>query len=49
MGIGPKLAEPDRGLAQIAGPIPIVALMDTYFILVFVCQLFSILVLTGKK
>ncbi|KAA6354625.1 MAG: hypothetical protein EZS28_049848, partial [Streblomastix strix] len=34
MGIGPKLAEPDLALAQIVGPIPINALMDTYFILV---------------
>ncbi|KAA6384216.1 MAG: hypothetical protein EZS28_020255, partial [Streblomastix strix] len=49
MGIGPKLAEPNLALAQIVGPIPINALMDAYFILVLVCQLFSILVLTWEK
>ncbi|KAA6380817.1 MAG: hypothetical protein EZS28_023657 [Streblomastix strix] len=49
MGIGPKLAEPNLSLAQIVGPIPINALMETYFIPVLVCQLFSIQVLTWEK
>ncbi|KAA6380004.1 MAG: hypothetical protein EZS28_024468 [Streblomastix strix] len=39
MGIGPKLAEPNLALAQIVGPIPINALMNTYFILVLIASI----------